>query len=122
MNFRSTSLKLVLLGSAAMFTTSAWASPPGAGDIITRTETVKYLPSEAASDEGAQQLYRRLQAAAARVCSDSGPMPLRHDRMSSYATCVKQALDGAVRQLGVPVVSMLHQYGDSPGSQAVVSR
>jgi UrcA family protein len=112
MNIRPKSTTIALLAGAALFCTGAWAAPPSAPQMVTRTETVTYRPSEAASAEGAVKLYQRLTAAARRVCEDpSRVMGAPGLSDPAYVGCVRKALDDAVRQVGSPMVSMLHLHG-----------
>jgi UrcA family protein len=114
-----TKSRLSLL-AAAFLSTHALAAParPAPWDLIeTRTETVKYRVSEAATPEGAAALYARLQNAALRVCTDGHPG--RADAISTN-TCVLEALSSAVRHVAIPMVSALHQQ---PGRMpALVAR
>lgn len=111
MNIRPRSMKVALLIGAALGCTGAWALPPLAEPAVTRTETVKYSPAEAATPEGAAALYARLKAAAEKVCADPSPVPLgmtAHD--PAFEACASAALADAVRKTGSPLVSMVHQY------------
>lgn len=105
-----------LLAGATLLTTGAWAMPPLADAVLTRTETVKYDRAAAATPEGAAELYDRLQQTASRVCSEPAPRarPFRHD--PSYEKCMSEALDKAVRQVGITTVSLMHRHGESPAT------
>src|SRR5690606_31108554 len=111
---------IALLAGAILFTAGARAMPPLAEATMTRTETVKYDPIAATTPEGAVELYGRLQQTAARVCSEQGSRtrPLRHD--PAYEACAKEALEGAVRRVDIPMVSLLHSGGTA--APALASR
>lgn len=92
-----------------------WASASVASPLgehsITRTETVKYMPSTIESMDGAAQLYEELKAAAERVCRD----PENHDSRflqrdnDARTQCMTEALQQAVRRIDMPMVTFLHQ-------------
>jgi len=112
MNIRSKSIRIALLVGAGLGCGSAWALPPAGLDAVTRTETVKYRPSEVASAGGAAKLYARLQVAARKVCEDPSPQATRVGSADpAFVACVREALDHAVQQLGLPMVTTLHRYG-----------
>jgi UrcA family protein len=103
METRNNLRKLALLAGAALLSTGALATP--AGPTITETEIVKYSVPESATPAGAKALYRKLQAASARVCSASVPatnIPFV-DR-----GCAVDALSKAVADVGNPLVAALH--------------
>jgi UrcA family protein len=105
----NTKSRLALL-TAAMLSTTAMAMPslPSPWDqTLTRTETVKYKPSEVTTSEGAAALYSRLQEAAVRVCSDDGIGAI--GGATALQACVADALRSAVQQVAIPMVSALHQ-------------
>ncbi len=93
--------KIALLAGAALLSSSAISMPLGAA--VTRTETVKYSAEKAGTTEGATALYERLHSAAVRVCLDAELAPA-----DSFESCVTDALDKAVLQVGIPTVSALH--------------
>jgi UrcA family protein len=93
--------KIALLAGAAMLSSSANAMPLGAA--VTKTETVKYSAQKAGTAEGATALYEKLHGAAVRVCLDA-----ELATADSFESCVSDALDKAVLQVGIPTVSALH--------------
>jgi UrcA family protein len=100
--FNTTNLrKIALLAGAALLSSSAIAMPLGAA--VTRSETVKYSAEKAGTTEGATALYEKLHTAAVRVCVDADLAPA-----DSFESCVSDALDKAVLQVGIPTVSALH--------------
>jgi len=95
--------KLALLAGAALLSTSAMATPP-ADPLLTQTEIVKYSVPQSGTPEGAAKLYRRLQAAAVRVCSPRQvPLGTLPD-----AACVTDALNKAVADVGSPLVMAMY--------------
>lgn len=123
MKYAINKARLALLAGAALFCTGAWSAPLTDEAAHTRTETVKYAPSRAASAEGAAALYDQLRAAAGRVCGDPQTQAVKPGIPDAdYASCVKDALDTAVRHIGIPMVSVLHQNSSERRSAAVVRR
>jgi UrcA family protein len=113
---------LASLSAATMLWTSAATASPLGEHGITRTETVKYLPSALESVDGATQLYEDLKAAAERVCRDpenfaSGSMQRDND---AKLQCMTDALRKAVRRIDMPMVTFLHQ--DRGQAQTVARR
>lgn len=119
---RDSSTSLALLAGALMYTAGAGAAPMGGEAVQTRTETVKYAPSQAATEQGASVLYGELKAAAQRVCADPHPPGLRHEAEAAFGACVEDALTSAVRKVGIPMLTVLHQHGSDGRSPAVASR
>lgn len=103
-----------------LWTSAATASPLG-DHSITRSETVKYLPSTLESMDGAAQLYVELKAAAERVCSDPVDQPSRapHRESEARSQCVKDALRKAVRHVDMPMVTYLYREGGSARTVAL---
>lgn len=104
---------LVSLSAAAMLWTGAASASPMGEQSVTRTETVKYLPSALETMDGAAQFYATLTLAAERVCRDPespGMKSLKGDS-AARAQCVQDALRKAVRRVDVPMVSFLHEGG-----------
>jgi UrcA family protein len=101
MNNRLNLRNIALLAGAVLLSSSAIAMPLGAA--VTRTETVKYSAQKAGTTEGAAELYQKLHGAAVRVCLDADLATV-----DSYESCVSDALDKAVLQVSIPMVSALH--------------
>jgi UrcA family protein len=104
METRSNLRKVVLLAGAALLSTGALATPTDE-PVITETETVKYSVPELETAPGAKALYRKLRAAATRVCSQRMPatkIPVV-DR-----DCAADALSKAVADVGNPLLIALH--------------
>jgi UrcA family protein len=114
--------RYALLAGAALFSAGAWALPPVGDAVLRRSETVKYLPSAAATPEGAARLYGKLRRAAAEVCSN--PSGTGHfDSQTSLKTCMDEALEVAVLKIGIPTVTAQHRPVEaSPMGAAVAKR
>lgn len=86
------------------------ANAANAEDALGRTAvtvTVEYSDINIATAAGAQTLYRRIVSAARSVC---GPMEIRSPaKMSAYRSCLRGAVDGAVEEIGSPMLTALHQ-------------
>jgi UrcA family protein len=97
----------VLLAGATLLSTGAMASPPSER-MLTRTETVKYSPTKATTLDGAAELYEKLRAAAAKVCSskDTGFSP--YDAQDAYEACTNKAIRQAVTKVHSPLLMALH--------------
>jgi len=69
--------------------------------------TVSYADLNLQAAAGAEALYRRLQAAAQHVCYplDDG---LRGGRNFKFQKCFKTALDSAVAQVNMPILTAMH--------------
>lgn len=120
MNHLNRNARYALLAGAALFAPGAWSLPP---ETITRSEVVKFDPKVASTPQGAAALYARLQGAAARVCDE--PAGMTGGGLSArepYAACVQAALSSAVRQVGAPLVVVIHQEGMRHQEAAVASR
>lgn len=111
--------KVLLLAGAMLCCASAWAMP-SLEPTVTRTEAVKYRPSEANTAEGAAKLYKDLRIAARRVCESQG-VNLAPLADSARSSCIQKALDEAVASLGIPMVSAIHQYNRPVTSPAMAA-
>jgi UrcA family protein len=95
-----------LLAGAMLLSTGAMAAPL-ADAKVTKTETVKYSIPSSTTVEGAVALYQKLQEAAVRVCAESEATAYRYTS-DSLESCASSALDKAVQDIGIPMVSALH--------------
>jgi len=91
-----------LIGGAAVvaFTGLAVAGPDDVPRVV-----VKYGDLDTQNGKGAEELYRRIKAAADKVCSH-----VEADRFFAYyakKACVDDAIDRAVAQVGNPLVTAL---------------
>jgi UrcA family protein len=103
--------KIALLAGAALLSSSAMAMP--LNTAVTRTETVKYSAAQAGTTEGATVLYQKLHGAAVRVCLDA-----ELNTADTFEGCVSGALDKAVLQVAIPMVSALHLQSLVDGKMA----
>lgn len=104
MKARNNLRSIALLAGAALLSTSAMATIHEAG-VVTRTQTVKYSSSSAITTDGARTLYRKLLAAADKVCSDAA---MGDTSIDSHRACVSGALDKAVQTVAIPMVLEMH--------------
>jgi UrcA family protein len=94
---------LLLAATAAAGTAWADANP----SQRTVNIEVEYTDINLATTAGAKTLYNRIVRAARVAC---GPSEVRSaSMMSAYRSCMKQAVDGAVGEVGSPKLSALHQ-------------
>lgn len=100
--------KSALLAGAVLLSTGAMALP-AEEIIVTETEVVRYSIQESATPQGAKALYRKLQAAASRVCSTDMPATkvVTVDRI-----CIAEALTRAVADTGNPLLLVVHQQNN----------
>ena len=106
--FRPVLIWLVsLLGTAVLASilfvleiTPAWSATPEA-----RSVTVSYRDLDLASREGANVLYRRIQAAAKEVCGRPGADLLEQ---STWKSCYHNAISDAVGKVNNPLLTAVH--------------
>lgn len=89
----------------------------GAADGETPRITVSYADLDLTGPEGAQTLYRRLRAAAHRVCDAGRDLRVLGER-ARYRACVEKALTQAVRSVDRDALTALHRRKASPGTAA----
>lgn len=93
----------VILAVGALATGSAVAAPLQSQ----KTVSVRYAPAALESPDGAQRLYRRIQAAAREACSDSDPRDLVHYFM--FKGCYQRAVDSAVQKVDASTLTAVHR-------------
>lgn len=113
---------LTLLAGALLCAAGASAGPMSGEAVQTRTEKVKYAPSQVATQQGASALYAELKTAAQHVCTDPDPAQMRYEAEAAFQACVEEALTTAVRKIGIPMLTVLHQYGSEGRAPAMASR
>ena len=74
--------------------------------------TVQYADLDLTTSSGVQQLYRRIDGAAERVCGTYDQRSLA--RRADWKRCYAEAVDSAVEKIGSPQLSQLHET-KSPG-------
>jgi len=93
-----------LLLAATAVTGTAWAQSPSSRTVSIEVE---YTDINLATTAGAETLYGRIVRAARVAC---GPSETRSAAMmTAYRGCLTQAVDGAVKEIGSPKLSALHQ-------------
>lgn len=102
---------LATLALGALATTTFAASPR----MEVGTVTVRYAASALDSNEGAQRLYRRIQAAARQACGDTDPRDIAHYFL--FKGCYQSAVDAAVAKVDATRLTALHRKTQrtSPG-------
>jgi UrcA family protein len=99
----------VVVGTLALAATlaagTAWADESASQRTV--NIEVEYTDINLATLAGAETLYGRIVRAARMAC---GPAESRSAAMmSAYRSCLKEAVDGAVKEVGSPNLSGLHQ-------------
>jgi UrcA family protein len=97
---RKTAFVACSLVAGTLFS-SAFAGEP------VRSETVKFHDVNVGTPAGVQVLYQRIRSAANSVCSVDGERDLA--RTMSSATCTKEAVAGAIKQLDLPALTAYYQ-------------
>jgi UrcA family protein len=109
------STAIVLGFSAAIASANTSNSQPVSYGV--NQYTVRFADLDLSKLDGAAVLYRRLNQAAALVCS-----PLDSKRLgmaAQYQLCVNHAIAGAVANVGRPMLSQYHE-SRTQGAQAAV--
>lgn len=103
--FKSTFVCLAI--NAAALTVLAPGAAQGAGPTEIRSVIVSYDDLDLSKEAGVAALYRRIEAAANRVC---GPKPT-HDLRQFYAqrNCYENAVANAVGEVKVRQLAALHE-------------
>jgi len=109
-----------LLGTVALATvvtlldiTPAWSVTPGAPSV-----TVSFGDLDLSSPDGANALYRRIQAAARQVCGYAGG---DLSAQSIWKGCYRQAVADAVGKVNSPLLTALHT-GRPTGVTAMLAK
>ncbi len=98
-------LALLLLGGFAAITGFAAANAAPAQDGPPSV-VVRYDQKTLGTDAGTDELYRRIVAAAKRVCPDESNRDL--SAVSRVAACRQQAVARAIQQIGNPHLAAAH--------------
>jgi len=103
MKIETAMLKVVLFASATL---GLGATAMADEMVVTRSETVKYSRSEAATPAGAVKLYGALKYAASRACRDRGaPLSGYGD---SVLACKGEAVSRAVADVQIDAVTAVY--------------
>jgi UrcA family protein len=112
---------VLALGAAAVLTTAAAAQPLGGvvvrghapPDVEVKSQAVSFYDVDANSPDGARILFRRIRAAAERVCAPQPDqvdnLPARED-INDFARCELDSINVAVADVSSPA---LDRYVDS---------
>jgi UrcA family protein len=79
--------------------------------LESQVRTVSYEYRDVTTPNGADQLYRRLQAAAHQVCADYDPRGFSTAR--AHKVCYEGALNAAVAKVDAPLLTQRHAASDS---------
>jgi UrcA family protein len=89
---------------------------------VTQARTVQYRASHAETAGGAEELYRKLERAAAKVCK----VPGRRVEGASYSACAGNALAAAVKDVDIDAVAAVYvernKLADRQGTVTVARR
>ena len=83
-------------------------------DDQVRAETVKFQDVNVGAPAGIETLYRRIHAAAKRVCSESDKM-----RQTDAAACARKAETHAIEELNLPLLTAYHRAKTGGGTQTL---
>jgi UrcA family protein len=99
-----TANRMPLAFSAAMLAACVWlVSPAFAGEQL-RSETVKFPDLNMNTPEGVQALYRRIHAAALRVCTSTDPI-----QQLAASDCAKNAEAKAIETVNLPQLTAFYR-------------
>ena len=101
---------LVLAALGCGLTSTAGATTARAVDVNgaeTARTTVHYGDLDLKTHQGADELYKRLSAAAMRVCEDVTEPYVRLTR--AYTDCRHDAISAAVREINTPLVTQTYE-------------
>ncbi len=113
-----TSLTLILLtGGIVGVSPSALASPSPQGTVMLtpdglRTQLVRFGDLDLSNDAGSHALYRRIRAAAKRVCTTTDSRP--GIRLLTEGQCQRAAVTDAVAAIGSGRLTALHSAQSAP--------
>jgi len=93
-----------VLLACAFVVSSAFAAEP---DTQVRTENVMFQDLNLAHAAGVDALYKRIHAAAQRVCAASGPVELVFFDGLASAKCTKDAEARAIEKINLPALTAL---------------
>lgn len=102
--------------ATAMLLAFAAVSSAHADDQQVRSETVKFGDLNVASQSGVETLYRRIHAAAARVCFDGAPWQL-----SAVYACTRKAEARAIEKVNLPQLTAYYQMKTGGQKQPLIA-
>jgi len=97
---------LALVAAAGMLVSTALTAESKGAFAVPQLK-VNYGDLDLGTEQGVRALHRRLTAAAERVCPRTDGRVSAQDRAAAHE-CRKQALDGAVDQIGNADLAALH--------------
>lgn len=103
--------------SAALFAALALAAPAAfAEKPVTKDVSVNYTDLDLSRPAGVETLMSRLETASKKVCG-SRPMQVRYGQLEQYLRCRSNAIEGAVRRIGEPAITLA--FENSIGARPV---
>jgi UrcA family protein len=105
--------KLALLVVAGSFGCVLAAGLANAANADAPTRVVRYSTETLTSNDGLQDLYRRIQFAAKQVCPDSYSKDLHANQL--VKACREQAVANAIHQINNPQLAALHDSSSKKG-------
>jgi UrcA family protein len=99
---------IVAAGASAASAASAATPPSDAPSVV-----VRYADLDITTRQGASALYRRIAAAAQRVCPDADIRDL--DFSSQIRACQQQAIARAVQAISSPLLAALYEENAKHG-------
>jgi UrcA family protein len=108
--------KLAIAAVALTALTSSLAFAMPNVEVASKSVTVKYSDLNVTQPEGAKALYSRLQNAAWRACRDLGVGS--STARFGLGTCIRDAVEAAVKDVNKPAVTALHEGGAIDGRTA----
>lgn len=96
--------------TAALLAAFILASPVAFADNVKITEkvVVDYSDLDVSRAAGASTLINRLEAASRKVCGKR-PLTVRYQQMEDYLRCRSDAVEGAVRRIDAPAVTLAYE-------------
>jgi UrcA family protein len=107
----------IVLGFSATIASANTASSQSVSYGVNQT-TVRFADLDLSKLDGAAVLYSRLNQAAANVCSQLDSKRL--GMAAQYQSCVKQAISGAVTNVGRPMLSQYHESRSQGAKPAAI--
>ncbi|NOT40709.1 MAG: UrcA family protein [Alphaproteobacteria bacterium] len=111
-------MKTKLFAAALTLAAFAAGAPANASDVSgggVPSLDVTFSDLNLANRAGAEVLLRRIRTAASQVCGGDPHISTMRDLRAArdFRSCVRTAVDGAVRQVNAPLVTALHRGVDA---------
>jgi UrcA family protein len=103
---RRAGLRVAALAAGILAASVAGVSAAATSAADAPSVVVHYADLDLATRQGAQALYRRIAAAARKVCPNTDQRDLA--AMAQNRDCREQAIAGAVRDVGTPLLASVY--------------